>query len=226
MLDGFRGKCESRYEYSTRNDGGEVLKSVIKSQKRKIFWGLLRQTSVNLGKPYNSVYESGRRRFILIPALIHIKIASSSVEDYQIRTGRAFLRALNQGDVDTVTALLNPLLFTEEGRTPLSYDGWMKLRRRFAEQLIKADWQFEKKPEPNVAEDSTNLPLEQQSESITFVDIAPKPDEELEVVPKLTKGEDDNTLRFEYQGKYFSLRFTIFHDTLFVTTIEPEGTNP
>ncbi len=182
-------KFESNFEFSSWDNGKDLLKAVIRKQKKKSFWGLLRPTSVNLGKPYNSEYEAGRQRFLLIPELVRVKIASTDSREYQLRTGHAFLNALAQGDVDTVAALLNPLMFTKDKRTPLSYDEWMVDRRRFAQKLVKMDWKFEE-------------------------------------IPELTAIDDSNALEFIHQGESFKLTFTVYHDTLFVTSIDSKETTP
>lgn len=117
------------------DDLADTLLPVAESQQRKIFWGLLRPSEINVNKPYNIVFEQGRRKYTLHPVLLQIKRESRSEDELATNTANAFVTALREGDVESTAALLSPVMFQEQGRTPYSNDEWINRRLRFARML-------------------------------------------------------------------------------------------
>jgi hypothetical protein len=109
---------------------------IIARQKRLKFWGLLRPTGVNLTKRFNVIFEEGRSRYLLRPALIKLQKRYPDHTERAKQTVRLFLNALLKQDADLTADLLNPNNFMRDKSRPLfSSDEWVRLREKYAQKL-------------------------------------------------------------------------------------------
>jgi len=115
----------------------EVLEPVVNQQKRKLFWGLLRTTSVNLNKPFDAVYEDGRREYLLHSSLLEIKANSPNMNELLRNTADSFILGLKNENVSLVAETLSPLLFLNDRGTPYANKEWVQQRLLFAEKICE-----------------------------------------------------------------------------------------
>jgi len=113
-----------------------VLEPVISEQSTMKFWGLLRPSKINVNKPYNAVYEQGRRKYLLPASILKLKQSSQTEAELTHNTASAFVGALQDGHSETVEELLSPLMFVSEGKTPFTSDEWQLRRKHFAGNLV------------------------------------------------------------------------------------------
>lgn len=112
------------------------LEIIARTQKKKQFWGFLRQTGFNVAAPVGNEREETRALYQANPTVIGVKRASADREDYPTNTVAAFVDALIAKDVDSVATLLSPDLFLEGASAAQIEQLLANERKAFATHLL------------------------------------------------------------------------------------------
>ena len=113
----------------------QPLKAIAKTQKTKLFWGLLEPTRLNIAAPINPIIESARQSYLSAPAIVELRHKSSG--DFgllQTNTVQTFIDALLRDDGETVAALIDPMPFSDATNDTKT---WQSARRSFADTLLQ-----------------------------------------------------------------------------------------
>lgn len=120
---------------SGRGDLANDLDGVIRGQKPKRFWGILRPTNLNIGSPMSRDVEALRQSYTT-PTLVRLKRSVDDIHELPELVVFTFLQSANANDPQTIAALLDPTPFrssAQEGR--LEDD-----RRAIALRVLDQEW--------------------------------------------------------------------------------------
>jgi len=100
-----------------RQDLAKFLAPAVKHQADLRFWGLLRETNVNIGSPTRDSVERMRRQYLTPPAMLQTKQQAASVQQLPAAVARSFIVAIEQEDATSAAALLDPAPFEASVKT-------------------------------------------------------------------------------------------------------------
>lgn len=122
--------------------GDPDVDSIVQSQKRKRFWGLLRPTNTNVAQPVSIELEDLRRSYQTSPEMIALKRSSRDKADYAVKTVEVFVAALVRGDAQGAARFISPALFLEGAEARQAHQLLMEERVAFARRIIgSGGWQ-------------------------------------------------------------------------------------
>ena len=116
-----------------------ALGQLAERQRRLIFWGALARTNKNAQSLVSPALEPTRRAYLRRPAVIRLRLEHQDTSALARATTQEFVAALAAGDAETVADLLNPALFVTED-AGMGSNEWQRLRRAFADDLVRQPW--------------------------------------------------------------------------------------
>ena len=121
------------------------LEQTVSDQEEQMFWGALQRTSTNVQSLSSPITEQMRREYLRRPAVMRLRLKSTTSGALARGVAETFAAALAGGDRTTLADLLNPALFSPQDEGWASGD-WKRIRRDFAGRL--ADWKWSASIEP------------------------------------------------------------------------------
>jgi len=123
----------------------EEFDLTAQAQEQQMFWGLLQPTNTNVQSLSAPVMEQMRREYLRRPAIIQLRLKNQTADALARGVAETFVAALANGDITTITDLLNPTLFVAEGKD-LAASNWRRVRKVFATGLVGQQWSAEIEP--------------------------------------------------------------------------------
>ena len=112
-----------------------LLKPVMARQKRLIWWGAIEPVGINAQAPLSVEAEAIRRAYLSEPVIITLRTQSKGrLSSLSEATARQFISALAAQDQDTLSALIDPMPFSEVTREARF---WRLARQDYAKSVVK-----------------------------------------------------------------------------------------
>jgi hypothetical protein len=127
---------QTTLEQAGRPDLAEGLDTLAARQQRKIAWGFLRPTKLNIASPLRPGPESLRKSYLNQPEILSARRASDGPDDLSARVARTFLSSLAKADAAMAANLISPRSFEEAVQNGVLQPA----RQSFARDLLKQPW--------------------------------------------------------------------------------------
>ena len=114
----------------------EGLNGAAASQRKKLAWGFLRSTKLNLASPLSPEVETLRRSYLNQPEVIASRRTASAQAQLPAEVARNFLKHLQAGTASEASHLISPRLF-EAAATQGKLE---TARADFTKELLSQDW--------------------------------------------------------------------------------------
>lgn len=132
------------------------LEKTVSDQEEQMYWGALQRTSTNVQSLSSPITEQMRRDYLRRPAIMRLRLKSTTHGALARGVAETFAAALASGDKTTIADLLNPGLFSPKGEGQASGD-WKRFRRAFAERLAGWKWSSDIDPASLKATDNVGV---------------------------------------------------------------------
>lgn len=125
-----------------RTELAEGLNGAVTSQSKKLRWGFLRSTKLNLASPLSPEVEKLRRSYLNQPEVIESRRTAPSQAKLPAEVAASFLKHLKAGTASEASHLISPRLF-EAAATQGQLE---KVRADFTKELMSQAWSKEADP--------------------------------------------------------------------------------
>lgn len=148
-----------------RPELAEGLTGTVVSQRKKLAWGFLRSTKINLAAPLAPEVESLRRSYLNQPEVIESRRSAASQSKLPAEVAASFLKHVKAGTASEASHLISPRLF-EAAATQGQLE---QVRSDFTKQLLGQDWAKKADPESLKMDDTQPLMGEFTAGGETYV---------------------------------------------------------
>jgi hypothetical protein len=136
-----------------RTELADGLNGAVVSQRKKLAWGFLRTTKLNLASPLSPEVETLRRSYLNQPEVIDSRRTAPAAAKLPAEVAARFLKHLQAGTASEASHLISPRLF-EVAATQGKLE---EARTDFTKELLSQDWP--KKADPASLKMDPDQPL-------------------------------------------------------------------
>jgi hypothetical protein len=140
-------------EQAGRSDLAGGLDVIASRQQRRMAWGLLRPTRLNIASPLRAGPENLRKSYLNQPEILSLRRASTTPADLAQAVASQFVSGLAKADASIVGHLISPRSFDEAVKN----NALQAARQGFARELLRQPWV--KGVDPASVKPSEFLPL-------------------------------------------------------------------
>lgn len=139
-------------------DVTKLLEEIVKKQRRKVFWGIYRNSGINLQASTPTGIELQRRTYLSNPQISNIRFSDNDIEMKAKLVAEQFAIGLKRKNLEALSEILHPGIFMNPNEFDLSdkalarrYDYAMHLvnspklknHRHYIAQIHDGGWQIE-----------------------------------------------------------------------------------